>query len=203
VNYKDQAKKIIFEAIASLPRVAAALVLIALLQVTGLLSALSDASQSALLQTGVLDADDEVLPNGENFDYRFTIKDLEGNRIAFEQYKGKVVFLNIWATWCGPCRAEMAGIQKLFSRIEKDRVAFVMLSIDKDSDHDKVVSYLKNKDFTFPAFQPSGYLTEQLNVPAIPTTFIVSKEGKIVRKEVGNKRYNTSRFQNFLEDLSK
>jgi thiol-disulfide isomerase/thioredoxin len=203
VNYKDRAKKIVFEALGVLPRVATMLVLIGILQVTGLLSSMSDLSQSALLESGFLDADDEPLQNAEDFDYLFTIKDLDGNKIAFEQYRGKVVFLNLWATWCGPCRAEMAGIQKLYSRIDKNKVAFVMLSIDKDSDRDKVVGYLKKKSFTFEAFQPSGYLTAQLDVPAIPTTFIISKEGKIVKKEIGNKRYDTSRFQKFLENLAR
>jgi thiol-disulfide isomerase/thioredoxin len=203
VNRKDQAKKIIFQVAAFLRPLVIMFVLIVALQLTGIMSSVTYYGQLALLETGLLDADDEVLIDGEDFDYQFTIKDLSGNRIPFEQYRGKVIFLNLWATWCGPCRAEMAGIQKLYSRIDKEKVSFVMLSIDKDSDHNKVVSYLQNKKFTFPAFQPSGYLTEQLNVPAIPTTFIISKEGKIIKKEVGNQNYDTSRFQKFLEDLSK
>ena len=77
-----------------------------------------------------------------------------------------------------------------------------MLSLDKDSDYAKIVGYVKTKAFTFNVYQPSGYLPTQLKVPSIPTTFVISKEGKIVKKEVGSMRYDTTKFQNFLEELS-
>jgi thiol-disulfide isomerase/thioredoxin len=202
VNNKDRAVKIIFQVAGFLRPIALTLLLVAALQATGLMSSVSYVGHLALLQTGLMDADDDVLSDSEDFDYHFTIKDLSGNKVSFESYRGRVIFLNMWATWCAPCRAEMAGIQKLYSKVDQGKIAFVMLSIDKDSDREKVVSYLKKQNFTFQAFQPSGYLPKQLDVPAIPTTFIISKEGKIVKKEVGNKRYNTSRFQKFLEDLS-
>ena len=77
-----------------------------------------------------------------------------------------------------------------------------MLSLDKDADTQKIVDYMKAKGFTFNAYQPSGYLTKQLNVPSIPTTFVISRDGKIVRKEVGATNYDTSKFRKFLEQLS-
>ena len=78
-------------------------------------------------------------------------------------------------------------------------VVFVMLSIDNDKDLPKVIRYLKDKDYTFNGYMPSGYLTEQLNVPSIPTTFVISKEGKIIAKEIGTTNFNTNRFYNFLK----
>jgi thiol-disulfide isomerase/thioredoxin len=176
--------------------------LIALLQVTGGVSAISYASNWAILQSGLKDASVDEETTDKDFDFEFTIQDLKGNKIPFSQYKGKVIFLNLWATWCGPCRAEMAGIQKLYSNIDTEKVQFVMLSLDKDSDKPKVISYMLNKGFSFPGFMPSGYLPEELKVPAIPTTFIISKEGKVVRKEVGSMRYDTPKFQKFLEGLT-
>src|SRR5262245_34206488 len=97
--------------------------------------------------------DDE--PKNE-FDFNFTIKDLEENKIDFTGFKWKVVFLNLWATWCGPCRMEMAGIQKLYDKTDHDKVSFIMLSIDRDGDRPKVADYIKKKGFTFPAYLPSG-----------------------------------------------
>jgi thiol-disulfide isomerase/thioredoxin len=176
--------------------------LIALLQVTGGVSAISYASNWAILQSGLKDASVDEETTDKDFNFEFTIQDLKGNKIPFSQYKGKVIFLNLWATWCGPCRAEMAGIQKLYSNIDTEKVQFVMLSLDKDSDKPKVISYMLNKGFSFPGFMPSGYLPEELKVPAIPTTFIISKEGKVVRKEVGSMRYDTPKFQKFLEGLT-
>ncbi len=140
------------------------------------------------------------IEDAQDFNYDFQIKDLDGHKINFSQYKNKVVFLNLWATWCGPCRAEMPTIQKLYTKMANDpNVVFVMLSIDKDKDLPKVVRYLKDKSFTFKGYMPSGYLTEQLNVPNIPTTFIISKEGKIVGKEVGTTNFNSTRFYKFLK----
>jgi thiol-disulfide isomerase/thioredoxin len=138
----------------------------------------------------------------EIFNYNFTIKDLSGKRFSFEQYKGKVVFINLWATWCGPCRAEMAGIQKLYESVAADSISFIMLSLDRDADQEKVVKYVNTKGFSFPVYLPSGRLTEQLSVPSIPTTFVIGKDGKIVAKEVGTTNFNTDKFRKFLRQLN-
>lgn len=183
-------------------RIFVAAAILVFIQVTGLVSTLSYGYEWTMLQSGLADADEETLDEAATFSYDFTIKDLEGNRIPFENFKGKVIFLNLWATWCGPCRAEMPGIQGLYDKADKDKVVFIMLSLDKDSDQAKVVSYLKNKSFTFSAFMPSGYLPDQLQVPSIPTTFIISPEGKVVKKEVGAVQYDTPDFLRFLEKLS-
>lgn len=157
-------------------------------------------AQSAILQTGLMNANAEAAEESLDFNYEFRIKDLEGNKIEFSQFKNKVVFLNLWATWCGPCRAEMPTIQKLYEKMADDpNVVFVMLSIDKDKDLPKVVRYLQDKAYSFGGYMPTGYLTEQLNVPSIPTTFIISKKGTILSKEVGTTNFNTNRFYKFLK----
>ena len=179
----------------------AALILL-ILKFTGLLGSVSYVTQSAVLQTGLMNASGEQMSTDESFDYNFMIKDLTGTKINFEQYKGKVVFINLWATWCGPCRAEMPGIQKLYDKVDHDKISFVMLSIDKDVNKDKVVKFISDRSFSFPTFMPSGYLSSQLNVPNIPTSFIISKDGKIVVKEIGMKNYDTSKFKKLLEKLA-
>jgi thiol-disulfide isomerase/thioredoxin len=176
------------------------IVILLFLKVTGLASAVSFVTQSAALHAGLMNVSTDVAT--ERFDYNFTIKDLAGNKISFEEYKGKVIFLNLWATWCGPCRAEMPTIQKLYDQANRNQISFVMLSIDKDANRDKVVQYISDKAFTFPAFMPSGYLPDQLNVSHIPTTLVISKQGKIVLKEVGMRNYDTRRFQKLLEKLA-
>jgi thiol-disulfide isomerase/thioredoxin len=179
-----------------------AVAIIFALKITGLLSDFTYASQSAAIQTGLLDATtDKKDPIA--FDFRFEVKDLQGNKFQFDQFKGKVIFLNLWATWCGPCKAEMPTIQSLYSAIPKDSVIFVMLSLDKDLQQPKVIKYITDKQYTFPVYMPSGYLTEQLNVPSIPTTFVINKQGKIVTKEVGTTNFDTPKFRKFLEGLTK
>jgi thiol-disulfide isomerase/thioredoxin len=178
------------------------IILVLFLKVTGLLSSVTFLAQSAVLKTGLVNAATSVREDREAFNYDFVVKDMEGKKISFDQYKGKVIFVNLWATWCGPCRAEMAGIQKLYDKVDHTKIQFVMLSIDREEHKNKVTKYLSDFSFTFPAFTPSGYLPDQLRVPSIPTTFVVSKDGKIVTKEVGTTNFNTNKFKKFLEGLT-
>ena len=202
MDYKSRTKSIAASVFGWLKPFLLAGVILVFLQVTGLISAVSHATQWTLLQTGLRDADEETDDDRPDFNYDFTIKDLEGNRVPFENFRGKVIFLNLWATWCGPCRAEMPGIQSLYEKADKENVVFIMLSLDRDEDQRKVIDYLKKKSFTFKAYLPSGYLPEQLQVPSIPTTFVISPDGKVMKKEVGSMQYDTPEFRKFLEKLA-
>jgi len=180
--------------------IALTLILVGFLQITGLWGSASAGAQMLVMKTGVLNASAEAKESPADFDYNFSIKDLKGNRISFDQYKGKVIFINLWATWCGPCKAEMPGIQNLSEKLKGQPIAFVMLSVDKEASLPKVTNYLENNQFTFPVFMPHGYLPEEMQVPSIPTTFVISKEGKILMKEVGTRNYDTKKMVNFLID---
>ena len=190
------------EALSWIKALASAVLVIIALKYTGLLSYVTQATQTVAIETGLLDASTEM-KGKETFDYDFSIKNLKGESVDFNQYKGKVVFLNLWATWCGPCKVEMPAIQKLYESVGSDSIAFVMLSIDRERDQHKVEKYIKDKAFTFPVFVKSGNLTDLLNVPAIPTTFIIDKNGKIASKEVGTTNFNTPKFKKYLRDLAK
>lgn len=179
-----------------------AVIIVALLQATGLLSSVSALTQTALLKTGIRNASAKEMRNPEPFDYNFTVRNAAGERVKFEQFKGKVIFLNLWATWCGPCRAEMPTIENLYKGINTDDVVFVMLSVDFDKDEPRVGAYIDKHKYTFPVYRPSGYLTSQLDIPSIPTTLIISKEGKIVSKEVGATNFDTAKFKKFLQALA-
>lgn len=179
-----------------------AFIILALLQLTGLMGSVSYYAQSALLKTGIRNASVEPDKSPEAFDYNFTVRTSSGERVKFEDYKGKVVFLNMWATWCGPCRAEMPTIQSLYEKIDTTGIQFVILSIDRDGDEPKIAKYLKQYEYTFPVYRPSGTLTSQLDIPSIPTTLIINKEGQIVRKEVGATNFDTPKFRKFLLSLT-
>jgi thiol-disulfide isomerase/thioredoxin len=179
-----------------------AVVVLGVLQATGLLSSVSVFTQTALLKTGIRNASAKEMRNPEPFDYNFTVRNAAGERLKFDQYKDKVIFLNLWATWCGPCRAEMPTIQSLYEKVDSTNVVFVMLSIDRDSDEPKITRYIDKFEYTFPVYRPSGYLTSQLDIPNIPTTLIISKDGRIVSKEIGATNFDTAKFRKFLITLT-
>lgn len=187
------------QAIGVLKPILSAAIIIVLLQATGLLSSVSVFTQRAAMEVGLLNATPNEDSAAPDFNYNFTIKDLQGNKIPFEQFKGKVIFLNMWATWCGPCRAEMPGIQSLYNKVKSDSIVFVMLSWDQDRDKAKIEKYIEKNSFSFPVYQPAGYLPDHLQVPSIPTTFIISKAGKLIQKEVGTRNYDTKRMLQFLQ----
>ena len=172
------------------------------LRVTGALSGVSYFTSSALMKTSVLDAATAPPAVVKTFDYDFNVKDLEGNVIDFNRFKGKTIFLNMWATWCGPCRVEMPSIDELYKKVkDNDKIVFIMLSIDKSENFTKVVNFTKEKGYAFPVYVPSGHLPRQLQVPTIPTTLVINSDGKIVAKETGTTNYDTPKFKEFLETL--
>jgi thiol-disulfide isomerase/thioredoxin len=172
------------------------------LRYTGLLSGISYFTGSMLLRTGVMNADMEEPAVIKSFDYNFKIKDLKGNVIDFNDFKGKTIFLNVWATWCGPCRVEMPSIQKIYDKIDNEKVVFIMLAVDERKDFEKVVNFISEKEYTFPVYVPHEFLPDQLMVRIIPTTFVIDTKGKIATKETGAANYDTEEFKSFLEGLT-
>ena len=180
-----------------------AIAILLILRYTGMLSGISSAAGSAWMKTGAMDFAPEETAKKSDFDYNFTIQDFQGKKIDFNAYKGKVIFINLWATWCGPCRMEMPSIQNLYNTVgTNEKIAFVMLSLDRPETHDKVVKFVSDKQYSFPVFAPAGNLPRQLQVSTIPTTFIISPDGKIASKKVGAANYDNDKFRNFLEGLS-
>ncbi|GAB3164447.1 hypothetical protein GCM10027291_05850 [Telluribacter humicola] len=132
--------------------------------------------------------------------YQFTMTTLDGQQVTLESLRGKVVFLNQWATWCPPCRAEMPAIEKLYQSMDKEKVAFVMLSLDKDPA--KAERYLKQQEFSFPVYIPASSLPQDFISQAIPTTLILDTRGQIVHRIEGMANYDTDGFRQYLNDLA-
>jgi thiol-disulfide isomerase/thioredoxin len=171
-----------------------------ILRFTGLISYVSTVTQQALFKTGVLDAsvNTELDVAAKKFDYSFSVYDLNKNKLDVSTLKGKTLFINLWATWCGPCRVEMPSIQNLYNSADKDKVVFIMLALDQKDPYNKVASYIDDKKFSFPVYLPGSRLPDLLQVKSIPTTFVVNPEGTIVLKETGAANYDTEEFRNFL-----
>tara|TARA_Y100001972_G_scaffold129201_1_gene195167 strand:+ start:4118 stop:4678 length:561 start_codon:yes stop_codon:yes gene_type:complete len=168
----------------------------ATLYFTGLHTQVLGQMQRVMLATGIItpDLNEPQTPAS----YQLTLEDLEGNKIPFEQFRGKKVFLNFWATWCPPCIAEMPDIHDLYEKVG-DKTSFVMISMDKEKE--KARAFIENKEFTFPVYFLASPLPSVYDPHAIPTTYVISPDGEIVVTRHGMAKYDTKKFRKFLSEL--
>ena len=111
------------------------------------------------------------------------------------------VFINIWATWCPPCVAEMPNINSLYNKIEnKDDIVFLMISHDDEMKTAR--TWIKRKGFDFPVYKLASPLPDVFETGVVPSTFVVSPEGKIVVSKTGMANYDTKRFKKYLLKLA-
>jgi len=112
------------------------------------------------------------------------VKDLDGKELTLQSYKGKVVLLNFWATWCGPCRAEIPGLIRIQDAY-KDRVQIIGMNVD-DDDPGRLRAFVKDKGINYPVAMTSVAVRLAYGgVGALPTLFVINPEGKMVQKHVG------------------
>lgn len=157
--------------------------------------------QQAILWTGIIQADTDVPSDDrEVVDYDMPLVSLEGESTNLSEFKGEVIFLNYWATWCPPCIAEMPNIQSLYQEYkDKDGLTFVMVSLDEDPQ--KAKEFLQRKGFTFGSYQLAGRRPELFQSSVIPTTYVIGRDGRLASKKRGMANYNTDAFKNFLDQL--
>ncbi|MFC4212041.1 TlpA family protein disulfide reductase [Pedobacter lithocola] len=125
---------------------------------------------------------------------------LKGDVIDLGDLKGKVVFLNFWATWCPPCRAEMPSINKLYTQFKNDpNVVFIFA--DADGDLLKSNKYMADREFELPVYKVESAVPKQIFEDSLPTTIIFDKEGRISFKHEGIANYANKKFTEFLNKL--
>ena len=129
-------------------------------------------------------------------------KDETGNILNLSDLKGKVVFINFWATWCPPCIAEMPSINKLQEKF-KDNEDFIILMVDADNQPDKSIKFMAKRNYNLKVFTPASQIPTELLNNALPTTVILNKKGETVFKHEGGADYTNQEFIKFLETLLK
>jgi peroxiredoxin len=130
---------------------------------------------------------------------KLTLRDLDGKAHDLAAYRGKVVLVNFWATWCEPCRLEMPSIQRLGDKLSQDR--FVVLAVNVDEPETRVRTFLQQTGLRLPVLLDMNKVaTRQWGARVLPATFIVGPEGRIRYRVLGDMDWGS---QNAVDLISK
>jgi peroxiredoxin len=131
----------------------------------------------------------------------FTFPGLDGNMVSLTDYKGKVVFLNIWATWCPPCREEMPSMEKLYRQLKGEDFEILAVSVDTSGAED-VGPFMKEYGLNFPVLLDTGGTIQNLyGTTGLPESFIIGKEGIIEKIVIGPMDWSTPEVVRFFRNL--
>lgn len=134
----------------------------------------------------------------------FTLSTIQGDKeISLEDYKGKAVVINFWATWCGPCREEMPLLQEEWEKHKEDNIEFI--GIDVMDDKNLASELVEEMGITYTNLHdPNGKVSNQYGVIALPATFFINKDGQVVVKNYGPflGKEGEKKFRLYIEEIS-
>ena len=134
--------------------------------------------------------------------YEAEIMDLEKNKVKLSDYKGKVIFLNLWATWCPPCRTEMPSMEKLYNNFkDKD---FIILAVSQGEKLDAVKNFLQKNSHAFPVFiDINNEVAKFYGTGSIPASYLIDKDGFIIARFVGGRDWYSKEAIELINALIK
>ena len=172
---------------------------------TGLHTEVFGFVQRGILKTGIMDPNLEAQASftdqlkNPKADFNMSLINSKGERVEMEELRGKVIFFNMWATWCPPCVAEMPGINNMYNDVKEDDIAFIMLSLDNN--FQKAIDFNKSKGYDFEVYKLEGNLPSMYYSQAIPTTYIIDAAGNLALTHKGMGDYDSKKFKEFLINL--
>ncbi|MFY9221917.1 MAG: TlpA disulfide reductase family protein [Blastocatellia bacterium] len=140
----------------------------------------------------------ESITNTADAEYNWSVKDLSGKTVNAADWKNKVLVLNMWATWCGPCIAEMPSLENLYEKTKNDGIVFALVS---DEDQETVNQFIQKRKFSLPVYTVEN-LPQIYRGDAIPRTLIIAANGKIVFDHLGAARWDSETTIDFLKTVS-
>jgi peroxiredoxin len=145
----------------------------------------------------------QLLQRGPSSGYAaadFTLPDLSGAQVRLSDLRGRIVFLNLWATWCPPCRAEMPGMEALYQRLKgRD---FVMLAVAEDTNPADITAFVQELGISFPVLlDTDNRLPARFGVTGFPETFIIDRDGQVIKHVIGPEEWNSPAMVAYFEDL--
>jgi peroxiredoxin len=134
----------------------------------------------------------------------FSAENLDGRTISLSSQKGKVVLLNLWATWCPPCRAEMPSMEILYQKFKNKNFTILAVSTPTPprETRKKVVEFIDEYNYTFPVLiDESKEISYQYGSGSIPTSWIIDAEGKVIGRFVGGMEWDSAAMIEIFEEL--
>ncbi|NNM66705.1 MAG: TlpA family protein disulfide reductase [Spirochaetales bacterium] len=132
----------------------------------------------------------------------FKAQTLDGKTVELADYKGKVILLNFWATWCPPCRAEMPTIEKLYQALKNEQ-NFVFLAVDAHEKPAQVKSFIQKTGYSFPVLlDTTGEADAEYSVQAIPTTYLIDRSGHVLGGAAGGRQWDRPEVIQAIKDLA-
>ena len=132
----------------------------------------------------------------------FVLPDMDGEPHSLQDYRGKVVLVNFWATWCPPCRREMPALEALYTRLADQ--PFAVLAINQWEDADHVFAYMGDLN-VFPSFpilfDPESKVSADFGVKGLPTSFLLDKQGRVVFRAVGGRAFDHPEVEQIIRGL--
>ncbi|WP_082915272.1 TlpA family protein disulfide reductase [Arachidicoccus ginsenosidimutans] len=155
------------------------------------------------MNTGLFNAD---IANGhsekkeKNKPEDFYFKDANSQLMNTSSLRGKVVFINFWASWCPPCRAELPSIMAFYKQFKNDKNIY-FLFLNEDTDIKSAIHFLNSNGYQVPFYTQEGQISEQIFTGSLPTTVLLDKKGNMIYYHTGVAKYDSKSFIKQIEQL--
>ncbi|MAU16921.1 MAG: thiol-disulfide oxidoreductase [Muricauda sp.] len=150
-------------------------------------------AMAMIISPSTIDEDEQA--NLKN--YNWNLVELDGGQTNLQSHKGEVILINVWATWCPPCVAELPGFVELYEDY-KDKATFMFVANDEKQ---KVEAFLDKKGYGLPVYFQGSASPQELESNSIPVTYILDKQGNIVVDKTGAANWNSEKTRALLDRL--
>ena len=132
----------------------------------------------------------------------FTLKDVDGKTHSLSDYRGKVVMLNFWATWCPPCRFELPSMERAYNKLKQHNVEFLAINLGEDAD--TIFTFTADYPVSFPLLMDiDSSVSERYPVIGLPTSYFVSPDGYLIYRAIGSREWDEKKILDKIIEMKK